>query len=141
MAIFSVMAVVAGFVAVYRDVKFVWRGGSRPANLGWELFGLAAALVCVLSGIIILRNGTEIANGSILVYGAIQLALAVTTIVVFLTRWRRLTEGLAAIALGVLSFFTGLSIGIFFIPFAVALGVAALNHTDPRVYRPAGEDA
>jgi hypothetical protein len=135
MAIFSVLAVVAGAVAVYRDVKIVWRGGSRPANLGWERFGLVAALVCAVFGFLIIRNGSDKANSSILVFGAAQLALAGATILVFLTRWRRLTEGLAAVALGVLSFLTGFSIGIFFMPFAVALGVGALNHSDPRVYR------
>jgi hypothetical protein len=137
MAIFSVLAFVLGVVAVYRDVKIARGGRSRPANPGWERFGLVSAVVCVLFGIIIIRNGTEKANSAILVLGAVQLALAGATILVFFTRWRRLTEGLAAVAVGVLSFLTGFSIGIFFIPFAVALGVAAINHTDAGVYRPA----
>jgi len=137
MAIFSVMAVVLGVVAVYRDLKTVRCGRLRPTNLAWELFGLASGVVCIVFGIIIVRNGTEKSNGSILAYGALQLGLAAATVLVFFSPWRRLTEGLGAIALGVLSFLTGFSIGIFFMPFAVALGGAAFIHTEPRVYRPA----
>ena len=62
----------------------------------------------------------------------------VSALVVFGTRWRPMTEGLAAMALGIFSFLSGFSIGFFTWWVALLIGIVALIHSSAPGSRPVG---
>ena len=126
-------AIGLGLIAAFRAVLFTV--GSRPqvSSRMWEGSAFFAAIVCVVSASMMLRGALERGQTFVMAVAAAQLLFGIAAIGVFPTRWRSATEGLAATATGILSFITGFSIGIFIMPFALALGVAAWLHGERRV--------
>jgi hypothetical protein len=123
----SVGAVILGSIGVLRDASLLARGHSRIPHFRWEIFGLVAALFSYPFGGIILRNEKIGLVG--VGFGSVIVVFALLTTVVFFSRLRPLTEGFAAITLGILATITGFTIGVFLAPIAFALGFASLRHS------------
>jgi asparagine N-glycosylation enzyme membrane subunit Stt3 len=133
-SIVSLAAIVAGLIAAYRDAVLVASGRSRRSYVRWERFGLVTAIVCVPSAIFIIHNSLNGFGPIVLAMGLAQLVFGLAAILSFATRWRPLVEALAAVAIGVFSIITLFSIGILLTPFAIALGISAFSHSDPRMF-------
>jgi hypothetical protein len=98
----------------------------------WARVALTVAIICLAAAVFMIRKALVIWNPYVLPIAVLQLHLSLAAIVVYPTRWRPTIEGLSAAALGVFSFLTGFSIGVFIMPFAAALAVIALVHMDER---------
>ena len=133
MAVICYVAIGLGLIAAFRSVLQTARGRLRVPSPIWEGSAFFASIVCVVFASMMLRGALERDQTFVLAIASTQLVFGVAAIGVFPTRWRPVTEGLAAIAAGILSFITGFSIGIFFMPFALALGVAAWLHSERPV--------
>jgi hypothetical protein len=127
--ILGLIAVVLGALRVRRSA------GDERAHAGWLMFGLIASVVSAAAALLVLYGVTQDGNAIVGAIAAIQLMVSVLAIVLFRTRWRPLTEGLAAVALGIFSFLSGFSIGMLVLPVAAVLGSVAVNHNDPRMHR------
>lgn len=127
-----ILAVVGGIGAAFGVAA---QGSSdRPGDQDrvWARVALVVAIVCLGAAIFMIRNALVIWNPYVLPIAVLQLHLSLSAIAVYPTRWRPTIEGLSAAALGVFSFLSGFSIGVFIMPFAVALAVIALVHMDER---------
>jgi hypothetical protein len=125
-------SLILGAIAAILAALRLRRGQVRDEYFGWDVFALIVSVISLLTSLLILRGVLETHNLIVGGIASLQLVFSVAAIAAYRTRWRSLTEGLGAIALGIFSFLTGFSIGFLVLPFAVALGVAAVHHNDPR---------
>ena len=125
-------AVIFGVIGTILSALRVRRAWVQDDTLGWDVYALIVSAIGALTALLVIRGVLETHNLYVGAIAAVQLAVSVAAIVLFRTRWRPLTQGLGAIALGIFSFLTGFSIGLLVLPFAVALGAAAIHNNDPR---------
>ncbi len=109
------------------------RGRRFRASAAARNVALSIAIVCLVSGGWMFFN-TVRSQFHVMVPAlcGVQIVFAGAAIVAWRSRWRGLTEGAATISLGIFAILTGFSIGIFFLPVALAMGVAAIAHAMPR---------
>lgn len=127
-----ILAVVGGLGAAFRVAGQISSDRPRVQDRPWARVALVVAIICLATALFMIRNALVIWNPYVLPLAVLQLHLSLVAIVVYPTRWRATIEGLAAAALGVFSFLSGFSIGVFIMPFAAALAVVALIHMDER---------
>jgi hypothetical protein len=137
-AMICVMAVAAGVVASFREAMLVRNGRTKRDSLFWQGASLIIAVGCVVMALVIIPGPIARQNALIGRLATAELVFGVGALMVFGTRWRPMTEGLAAIALGIFSFLSGFSIGFFTWWVALLLGIVALIHSSPPRSRPVG---
>ncbi len=132
MILFGIAAVVLGAIAIVSAAVNRFDGRNVRASPTARNFALCVAIACLILGGYMLSNARSRFPLIVPVLCGIQIVTAVTAIIAWCSRWRPLTEGAATISLGIFSILTGFSIGIFFLPVALAMGVAAVSNAASR---------
>jgi hypothetical protein len=130
-------AALAGVLFGFAAIAVEW-GGKRagPSSSLQRVPVLVCAAVAVVAMIALVTNEIRRAAvfhpGGLVVFAPLLLMCA--PVIFWRSRWQRTTVGVATVAVSVLAFITGFSIGVFFVPLVIAMVLVCFSY----LRRPSG---
>lgn len=122
------LAIGLGIVAIIRATIVMSRGQRLRRSPTAEKVAMFLCAACATVAVMMIYGALQGRNYVVLCLALVQLAFAVGGLVLSSTARRPLSEGFAAIAMGMFAILTGFSIGSLVAPFALGIGVLASHH-------------